>query len=275
MIVAQAHLRAVLGIGDSASTVELAALEDVHRGAENAVKKFLGYDPEQKSHTEYYPRRPQQARNAEYVWDRNSTKAYMRAVRGAGNKMIQLAHIPVRAITSVIEDTDGRFGQQSGAFNTNGITLVAGQDYWIQADEDNLSEDGFLWRTGTWPIEPGTVKVTYVAGYSHLELAGDAGNLTATTTSDQNGQYSNVNVDASGISRAVVLTATWGMNQAMQLRKKVGAGWTPGAQASESGNSYSYSVGQEASMIGGLMSVLPAAAAEMLQPYLHYGILLT
>jgi len=275
MIVNQAYLRLMLGISSSATDEEVATLAMVHVAAENAVKQHLGYDPTQRSNTEYYPRRTHWDKNAEYIWSTTETRAVLRTVRGQGGRILQLSRLPIRAITTINEDTDGRFGQQDGAFDANGTVLTSGTDYWVQYDEPNYSADGMVWRSGSWPSEPGTIRVAYVAGYSQLELAGQASELATDTTSDANGEYSNLSVDGSGIMRAISLTVTLNMNAQMALRKKVGAGWTPGGIKTEKDQDYGYGLGEESKNISGMVVKMPAAAADELEPYVHWGKMFT
>jgi len=57
MIVTEAELRVILGLADSISAKERAWLASAHREAESKVKRFIGYDPEQRTAVEYFPRR--------------------------------------------------------------------------------------------------------------------------------------------------------------------------------------------------------------------------
>lgn len=272
MIVSQAELRVMLGVASSITDEERAVLTLVHQQAENLICRELGYDPEQRQATEYYPRREPAGGPSETVWDSNGQNAYMQSIRMAGGKRLQLERLPVRKIVEVIEDQDGRFGQQTGAFDTNGTTLIEGTDYWLEVEEDNFSASGLLIRTGTWPQEQGTVRVKYVAGYSKLELAGFSKRLNASTTSDTNGQYTNVGRDASGIARAVILTVNKAMMTWAQNRKKTTAGWTAGQLNSEKLGDYSYTTGGGSVNTAGLVTALPAEAREELAPFVHYGI---
>jgi hypothetical protein len=110
-----------------------------------------------------------QTNDPTYVLDSSAS----RAVPGFyfSPRIIALKQTPVRSITEVREDPTGYFGQVSGGFGNNTV-LVGGSDYFLKMDEDGISWSGQLVRRAFWfPMTIGSVKVTYVAGFTDAELA--------------------------------------------------------------------------------------------------------
>ena len=158
------------------SKEELAVLSSIHASAESEVKKYLGYDPEQRERTEYYPRHIAAGGpgipNA--VWETNA--AGSRAVRSSVaslGRSLQLSHIPVRSVTEVRVDLQGKHGGPATAFGDDTV-WTENVDYWLEIEEAELCMGGMLLSNRGWPIEPGTVKVTYRAGFSPDEFNGKA-----------------------------------------------------------------------------------------------------
>lgn len=158
-----------IGKTTTVTEAELGRINLIQPGVERAVKRYLGYDPEQVTRTlEYHP--------TIYI-------ANTQATRDArfGPPILRLRHRPVRSITSIFLDHDANFGQSSGAFPTDS-ELDAGEDYALMIDEDNaLSLKGSVMRNGgrNWPAVPGSVRVAYVSGYTADELNGDDANVDA------------------------------------------------------------------------------------------------
>lgn len=145
--------------------------------ATGAVKRYLRYDPEQKSHTEYYPMQDFSQSSRETVWEVEGSEAVIRRMAEAATSELQLRHLPIRGGTAPVVsiDYDGRSGTVSGSFGTN---KTEGTDFWanydmLDSDSARVCHDGILRSVGAWPTVPGSVKVVYTAGYSADELAGD------------------------------------------------------------------------------------------------------
>ncbi len=144
--------------------------------AVGAIKRYLRYDPCQRERTEYYPQKRMQSPIGESVWEVNDTSAYIREATSYSTDELQLLHIPVRSVASVYVDSEGRSGAKTGGFDSSTLK-VQGEDYWPNYDAvDSLGvkicKDGILRAIGLWPISPGSVKVTYTAGYTQSELRG-------------------------------------------------------------------------------------------------------
>lgn len=138
--------------------------------AEGAVVEFLGYNPCQAQYTKYVPQEEgnQQTNDPVYVLDSSAS----RAVPGFyyNPRIIQLRDLPVRSIVSIFEDATGYFGQEPNSFPAN-TQLVQGSDFFLKMDTDGLSWNGQVVRRAFWfPMTIGSVKITYVAGFTDGEL---------------------------------------------------------------------------------------------------------
>jgi hypothetical protein len=110
------------------------------------------------------------------IWEVNNTSAYERRLSQAVTDELQIKNLPIRSITDLRVDYDGRFGKRVGSFS-DGTIWVEGTDFWAQWDHQDsdgnpICMDGIIRAEGRWPDIPGSVKVTYVAGYSQEELHG-------------------------------------------------------------------------------------------------------
>ena len=165
-----------LGLASSISETDRALAAEALAEAQAAVLRHLKYNPLLSSHTEFYPQSDLRRAGRTSVWEVSDTKAYLRTLSDASSDDLQLIHIPIRSITSVYVDYDGRYGSRSGAFPASSLR-TQGDDYW--ADWDGLDSqgnkicyDGILRSEGVWPDLGGSVKVVYTAGYTMAELMG-------------------------------------------------------------------------------------------------------
>jgi hypothetical protein len=167
----------LLGLATSQpSDEESALLQLCMTAASGAVRRHLKYDPVYDERTEYYPMMDHGRANFDVVWEATATTAYERRLPEAVGNELQLKHIPIRSITSLKIDYDGRSGARSGSFGSD-TTKTLGEDYWpnydaIDSDGVKICNDGILRSIGAWPSEPGSVKVVYYAGYKGAELRG-------------------------------------------------------------------------------------------------------
>lgn len=152
------------------------ALERLRLAAERAVKRFIRTSVEQATYTHILPRGLEQTID-----------------------VLRLPEFPVRSITSVHLDLRAYHGQATGAFAAS-TQLTAGVHYYLRTEYPGFARFGHLVRIGgtnfinsraSWPREPGTVKVVYVAGWSADELAGNV---------------DDAHLDAGDIHHAILLT---------------------------------------------------------------------
>lgn len=263
-LVSESEIRAALGLLETISTSERLVLALAHREAISAVRSYLRYDPMQYERTEYYPRADRSKLNARYVED--VTRDHLRAIQynTYGNDCIILSALPLRQIVSVQVDTSARFGTATNAFGS-GTTWTEGDEFWAEWDQDNLAMSATIFAYGSWPAEPGSVKITARIGFSETELAGMA--RTSGTAAD--GQITTAGVDASPIRIAAILTAVKSFHNIWSYRKRNLAGFTPGALASEKLGDYSYTLA--ARQISGMTTDIPPEAASKLDPFVNYA----
>lgn len=217
----------LLEVGLSASdTEEERAIASVSISrAEGAVKRFLKYDPVQRTRTEYYPQQDVEFNPRVAYWEVEGDQAYLRRRAYSETSELQVQHIPIRSITSLAIDYDGRSGSRAGSFPT---TETEGTDFWpnydgVDDDGNSICRDGIIRSEGRWPTVPGCVRIIYIAGYTDDELHG-RGTL----------------IDASPIWSAVLSEACRRMREAFVWKKKTGVGFLAGPVVAESLGDYSY-----------------------------------
>jgi hypothetical protein len=117
------------------------------------------------------------------IWEVNNTSAYERRISQSVSDELQIKHLPIRSITSLKVDYDGRFGKRADSFSDD-TAWVEGTDFWPQwgendSDGNPVCLDGIIRAEGRWPDVPGSVKVVYVAGYNQKELHGQDDSINA------------------------------------------------------------------------------------------------
>lgn len=263
MIVTEAELKLVLGLSASITDEEAGVLSTVHREAEKAVKKFIGYDPVYKELTEFYPMGYMGVVDGdEGTWEVNADRSIATWAPGGAGLNLMLRRLPVRSITSLKTDTDGRFGQREGSFADDAWTL--GQDYYLElemAAQEGMAavcRSGILHAARSLPITPGSIKVTYYAGLTPKELAGNG-------VCDL--------VDGTGIVSAVKKTAVKAMSTYFAFKKKGRPGFTAGALTGENMGDYSYSIDTGAlEKAVGMITQIPVEAQIDCEEWRHLGL---
>jgi hypothetical protein len=228
----------------------------------------------QTVHTAYFPRYIHFGgagiRPSDTWWDVNSAGTKATRVAGVLTNTLQLDHIPVRAVTSVKVDRSARHGQASGGAFATGTEWTAGDDYWVENEQDDVCLSGCLLSNSGWPIQPGTVEVTYRAGYSHDEINGH--NTTSSVAAD--GTITTKGIDAGGIKRAVILTVMKAIHTWQAFRKNSEGQFIPGGFSAERLQDYAYTLPSEvASQTSGMIVQLPSEAIEALEEYRHWGLM--
>lgn len=264
MIANEAQIWSAMQMALNVTEADRAIVSQIHKYAESKIKQTLGYDPEQQAHTEFYPQRGVVSGTPfASVWDVNRAHTHARLERVAvGRETLQLAHIPLRTISALNVDENGRFGIVSGSFGS-GTAWTEGDDFWAEYNEAAFCKSGLLHAAGSWPFEPGSVKITYTAGYNRDELEG---NYSAAEYRE----------DASAILGGVVKTVMVGYNKWQAWKKPAdGLVGTGGPLTSERAQDYQYTRSTEL-LQALLMNVsVPAEVEDDLEPFRHYGILRT
>lgn len=217
-----------IGLSATVTDEERAIAATALTRAEGAVKRYLGYDPTYLSHVEYLPTFQTLVRDQQGVWEVEGDMAVLRNQSSGATDQLQLMHLPVRSVTSLYIDYDGRSGTRVGAFAATTLK-VEGTDFWpnydlVDSDGAEVCSDGILRSMGQWPTSPGTVKVTYMAGYKDDELHG-----------------ADLLIDASPILESVINEAVRRVRRFFAQKKQT-TGFVAGAIVSESLGDYSYSV---------------------------------
>jgi hypothetical protein len=258
-IITEAHLWTALQMAESATDPDRGIVQTIHKLAESRMKEHIGYDPTQQTYTnEYYPRH-QQSIGMPFagIWDVNAAGTHARLETVAGTlNTLQLRAIPLRSITEIRVDENGRFGQGTAAF-ASGTEWTAGLDYWAEYEMDGICESGLIHAAGSWPIQQGSVRITYKAGYTQNELNGNL--VTAGT--DQK--------DASPLLGGVLKTAMEAFRK-FKARKSNFAGLT-GPFQSERAQDYSYTLGKnQLDALSFLVQLSPEVIRDV-ETFVHMG----
>lgn len=295
MIVTEAELRVQVGLEANITALDQSVLQAMHAEAESLVAAELGYDPEQKEHIEYYPRHlPDGGLGYGFeefeVVDRMGSSAVMgQWINGSSRTLgrtLQLQHLPIRKVLSVRVNCDGRFGatdvledqtDESGDPVDNEFEWELGEDFYPEFERPNLSLSGCLLTRRCWPLEPGSVRVKYIAGYSPAELNGRV-DADAVSVEEGVGIYSTAGINAAAIKRAVVLTVLKGLHTQQAAKRDDDKGFDGGTvYQSETMQDYSYTRPSEsastASQLTGLTMRMPAEAIQALATFRHAGLM--
>ena len=275
MICTEAEVRASLGLAPTISDAMTARLILAVAMGHASVRNHLQYEPEQRAYTnQIYPRSESGSlQTIEGVWDVDSSRR--RAVWQARNGIfdyLQLENLPVREVTEVRVDPSARYGQQSGDFGT-GTIWTKGEQFYEEQESEYLNRTGMLIAVGAWPVQTGTVRVSYRAGYSPAEFAGQA----AVTNTNDNGYITTAGCDASGLKQATLLESmrAYLTFKAMSLNPLTGV-HVAGPLSSERLGDYSYSLasGQAAALLTSMQITISPQAAMLLEPFMNWGIML-
>ena len=164
----ESDVREYLGL----SSLNAALAEFYHRTVEAAVRRYVGHGIAQNTYTNEYHRRGRigPSGSGAYVQvDSEVLDVGMLESGSVDGHILQLDNSFVRSITEIREDSNGRFGQGSGF--GSGTTLSSGSDYYLELDSTGICKSGRVIRHyRNWCNEPGSIRVTYVAGLTSAEL---------------------------------------------------------------------------------------------------------
>jgi hypothetical protein len=145
------------GLGETASDVQMGRLQFVKRGVEQMIRNFFGSNIISTTYTQYYP---------------TGNPFDITAGITKGMNILRLKNYPVTSITSINEDTQAKFGTATNAF-PSGSLLTEGSDFFQVLEQDNWNRWGEVIRDNLcWPVEPGSIKVVYTAGWTQDQLRG-------------------------------------------------------------------------------------------------------
>lgn len=250
-----------LGIATTATPEQRAVVIAAVQKAEGAVRRFLKYDPVQASRTEFYPMQDFDAAGGQAVWEVEGSSAYLRRLSQAATQELQVRHLPLRSIPAIDLriDYDGRSGALAGSFAAE-TQKTEGSDYWpnydgLDSDGNRVCRDGVIRSAGSWPVEPGSVRIIYTAGYTDEELRG------------QDSQ-----VDASPIHTAALDESVRRAKRAFALQQQGSIGLGLGPLTGEKLGDYSWQADASltARLFGGSNDLLPESTAA-LGPFVNFG----
>lgn len=136
-------------LGGSFTVSDLAILDQARLAAESSIRSFCRWNITESSYTQILP------------WN----EIYIES--------LQLMQPWVTAVDNVWEDWNSAGGQGATDFAASTL-LVAGSDYYLDYDDQDISRSGLLVRVGTkWPNKRRTVKVEYTAGLDSVTIASD------------------------------------------------------------------------------------------------------
>lgn len=248
-----------LGISVPTAT-EVAVVAQAIIRAVGEIKKYLRYDPVRGTRTEFYPQMDYSQGAREAIWEVSETEAYQRFLSEASTNTLFVKHLPIRSITSLYIDYDARNGSRSGAFAA-GSLKVEGTDFWpnydgIDSSGNKICCDGVIRSMGRWPTVAGSVKITYVAGYSTSELDG-----------------SDSVINASPIKDAAIVEAALRARKVFITSKNSRVGHLPGPLTSENLGDYSYTADSSsiAKLFGASAGSLLYETQQRLQEFVNFG----
>lgn len=169
---------------------------------ESAARKFVRHGITQQSYTEFH-RKTDIGPRDDYgvttgVFELIGEKVYTPSRYNHHGEYLQLDNGFVRSVASVYEDFNAEFGQGSGDFPESTL-LTAATDYTIELDESGLSKSGRLIRIQRgWSTKPGTIKVTYTAGFAASELDGEWSHLKLALLEDLAEAFNSARAQKSG-----------------------------------------------------------------------------
>ena len=208
-----------IGLSASATDEERAIVNSAIARATGNVKRHLMHDPTQASRIEFYPQADYDLMNRVGRWESDGSNAIFRQLSDVSISELYVQHIPIRSVTNLWIDSDGRSGTRDDAFAAETLK-VEGTDFWPNydgedSDGNSICRDGIIRSYGGWPTTPGTVKLEYTAGYTAAELHGQ-----------------DSVIDASPIVSVTIDEAVRMVRKAF-LNRKSGAGWLAGPLQSE------------------------------------------
>jgi len=247
-----------MGLSASVTEEERAIVNTAIVRAEGAIKRYLKYDPVQCERTEYYPQQEFDHNSREGLWEVQGGLAVIRRVTEASTSELQVKHVPIRSITSLRVDLDGRSGTTLGSFPLE-TERIEGSDFWANYDgldssDVQICRDGIIRSFGLWPVTPGTVRLIYIAGYTSAEIHGQ-----------------DTLVDASPIMDATLQEAVRRAQKAF-LMMKSSRGFVAGPLTGERMGDYSYTLASSTSqqLFGGSYDVIPSSV-EKLSDFVNWG----
>lgn len=224
------------------SSADLAIVRAYAPVVDRLIKKYLGYNVEQQTYTQFLPDFNVQAQTDALITGAESLSST------SARNVLRLPQLPVRSITSVHENANA-WASDPPDFASS--YLVPAGSMQLDTLDAGISWTGNLIRlSGAWLTTERSVRVVYVAGLTAEELAGD---------------------DYAEFKGAAYITLQTWLNAIKMQRFNASTGGSPGIVTSESIDGWSQSIDAGVSAkLYGFMRQLPPAAAQMLEDRVSY-----
>lgn len=217
---------------------------------EKVIQGRIGWKVEQAEYTRYYPPHARGAVPESFPGEFGVVPSH-----GSRAQVLRLHHkFVLLEDLQVWQALSAYFGQAED-FDSDTL-LTIGDDYTLDTEDGVVSEGGYLRRrSGYWPRQPGSVKVTYTAGFTADEL-----DATGGTT------------DASDIRLACLMQFTKTYREMASWKKSSVTG-AAGPIESETLPGYSYKLSSAAAnAMLGFARVLSPAVEELIHKYRRYDL---
>lgn len=170
-------LSTYLGIS-SPTNLQFDQMDMIRTGIESSIKKYCRWGLTETTYTSYLPLNP----NVMGAHVPTAELYSNRYVPGGSRNRLQLPTMYVTSITNIWEDTEALAGYGASDFGSEEL-LVAGTDYFLEKDQgSSYSWSGGVIRVGrAWSSIPGTIKATYVSGFTNTDLQGAQNGLRLAT----------------------------------------------------------------------------------------------
>jgi len=166
-------LTGYLGISSPSSSVS-DLMDMIRTGIEASIKKYCRWSITQATKTSYLPLHP----SAMGVFLPSAETSFNRPFLTGTRNRLQLPSVYVSSVTSIYEDQSA-VGGAGGSDFAAATLLTAGTDYYLEKDQGSAASwSGGVIRVGTgWSSIPGTIKATYVSGFTESDLQNDQNDL--------------------------------------------------------------------------------------------------
>lgn len=166
-------LETYLGISSPNQQIQ-DTMDMIRLGIEASIKKFCRWQIVSATKTSYLPLHP----SAMGVFLPSAELEFNRPFLTGTRNRLQLPSMYVTSITSIYEDQTA-VGGAGGTDFAAAALLAAGTDYYLEKDQgSSASWSGGVIRVGKgWSSIPGTIKATYVSGFTESDLQNDQNDL--------------------------------------------------------------------------------------------------
>ncbi len=244
----------IISVAEAQDIVGAAADEPLvpmlHPLVEKAVQERIGWKVERATHTRYYPPHDRGAVAERFPGAFGNVPAH-----GSRLQVLRLHHKFVLLSGLQVWESPAAYFGQAEDFDSD-VLLTVGDDYILDTEDGAVSEGGHLRRRATyWPRQPGSVKVTYAAGFTAEELDATGGTI-----------------DASDIRLACLLQFQKTYREVTSWKKSSTTG-AAGPIESETVPGYSYKLNSAATTASlGFARVLTPAVEELIHKYRRYDL---